>query len=411
MSQPIRVLYITHNAALGGSAGSLRYLIENLPPGSVEPYVLCPDGPAVASFRKSGINVLNIPGVSMLQSIAGVPLRGRRLADLAQTVWYMRYGGIISKTIRIVRPDIVHLNDRGTFQAAGIAFRAGIPVVMHIRCVQDRRTRWLKTLTATLTNRYVSRVITIDKSVDWSVRELKRRQVIYNPLNFSRGTRIPEIREPVPDLGKARETRVTFLSGLLPFKGIWDLLESAKILRARAEIIFQIAGTNGRPPEFHRSLTGKIAHLFGLALDLETGIKQWIAREGLQDKILMLGHVEQIETLFRNTDIVVFPSHLNGPGRSVFEAGAHGLPTIVSLEDKIEDVVEDGVTGIITPPHDPQALAKAIVKLAGDPDLRARLGRNAQRKCLVQFDPQRIGRQMLEVYQSLVSESTMRRAG
>src|SRR5688572_8064089 len=177
----LRVLYIMHNAALGGCAGSLRYLIENLPPGSVEPHVLCPDGPAVAAFRKSGINVLNIPGVSMLQSIAGVPLRGRRLAELARTVWYMRYGGIISKTIKIVQPDVVHLNERGTLQAAAIAFRAGIPVVMHARSVADRRTRWVKTLTDTLTNRYVSRVITIDKSVDWSVRELKHRQVIYNP--------------------------------------------------------------------------------------------------------------------------------------------------------------------------------------------------------------------------------------
>src|SRR5687768_17970326 len=119
----------------------------------------------------------------------------------------------------------------------------------------------------------------------------------------------------------------------------------------------------------------------------------------------MLGHVKQTEMLLKNSDMLVFPSHSNGLGRGVYEAGGYGVPAIVSLNDKIEDIVEDGVTGIITQPRDPAALADAIAKLADDPELRMRLGRNAQRKYLVQFDPQRIGRQMLEVYQSLVSES------
>ena len=88
----------------------------------------------------------------------------------------------------------------------------------------------------------------------------------------------------------------------------------------------------------------------------------------------LLGRVDQVETVLRESDVLAFPSHLNGPGRAVFEAGMHGIPAIVALKDRVEDVVEDGVTGLIVPPRDPRRLADAVLRLADDPTLRRRLG-------------------------------------
>ena len=147
-------------------------------------------------------------------------------------------------------------------------------------------------------------------------------------------------------------------------------------------------------------MVGKIAHLFGLAPDVETPVRRFVQEHDLA-QVRLLGHVATPADLLRETDILVFPSHLNGPGRSVFEAGARGIPCIVAMTDRVEDVVIDGVTGVIVPPRDSARLASAIVQLADDPELRGRLGAGARVRYLAQFDPMRIGADMLAVYQAV----------
>jgi len=404
-ARPLRVLYIMHNAAPGGAARSLLYLIESLPPGTVESYALCPNGPMVGHFEKAGVVVLHIPGVSMLLSIAGVPLRGRRLMELIRTIWLMRYGGIIRRVIRSVQPDIVHLNERGMFHAAAIARRAGVPVVMHARSVADNGTGWVRTLANRLINRYVNRVIAINESVRSSLHGVERCQVIYNPISGNKAELAARGAEPQVRSDQPKKVRVSFLAGLLPSKGVWDLLESAKILRRRDDIVFQIAGGNSRPKEFHQTMRGRLVRLFGFAPDVERAARVWIAREHLEHRAVLVGHLEQISDFLAETDILVFPSHLNGPGRSVIEAGVRGIPAIVALADKVEDIIEDGVTGLIVRERDPQALAQAIARLADDGDLRAHLGANARRKYLLQFDSDLIASQVLNVYHSVIAES------
>jgi glycosyltransferase involved in cell wall biosynthesis len=80
----------------------------------------------------------------------------------------------------------------------------------------------------------------------------------------------------------------------------------------------------------------------------------------------------------------------------------HGIPSIVALKDRVEDVVEDGVTGLIVPPRDPRTLADAVLRLADDPALRRRLGDAARQRYTGQFDPDRAARQMVAVYRELV---------
>ena len=126
-----------HTSAPGGAGRSLRYLIEHFPRGAVEATALCPPGPIVSQFLAGGVQVRPIPGVSMFHSAEGIPLRGLRLLELLRTVWHMRHGGVIRRAIAQVRPDVVHLNERGMLHAARIARRAGVPVVMHARSVAD----------------------------------------------------------------------------------------------------------------------------------------------------------------------------------------------------------------------------------------------------------------------------------
>lgn len=335
----------------------------------------------------------------MFHSIAGVPLRGWRLLELGCTLWSMRYGRWIRSAIQELRPDIVHLNERGMLQAARIAREEGVPVVLHARSVADRRQNWVRRLTIGAIRRDVARVVAIDQSVRASLDELPNVEVIYNPLHDN------ALSDSAPGISSGEAVRVTYLTGLQVFKGIGDLLEAARLLRHRSDIVFQIAGSNSRPSAFHRSLRGRILHQFGFALDIEAAARRWIATHRMEATVRMLGRVEP-SVILSATDLLVFPSHLDGPGRSVFEAGARGIPAIMSLRHRIEDVVVDGETGLIVPERDPRSLAQAILRLADDADLRRRLGRNAMIRYRRQFAPGPIAEQMLQLYRSLARQTT-----
>jgi glycosyltransferase involved in cell wall biosynthesis len=392
-SRALRVLYVLHTAAPGGAGRSLAYLIEHFPPGTVEATALCPPGPLVEQLQTIGVRVLPIPGISMFHSAEGIPLRGFRLLELLRTAWRTRHGGTIRRAIAETRPDIVHLNDRGMLHAARIARRAGVPVVLHARSVADAETRWVGRVSSRLARRHVDRVIAIDESVSRSLHGMPQVEVVYNPYPAPAESPSREAASPV--------VRVTYLTGLLTFKGIWDLLEAARLLRDRPDIEFLVAGTNSRPETFHRSLAGRLAHLFGFAPDVESAVRAWVEKHELSDTVRLLGQVNRVEDVLRRSDILVFPSHLNGPGRAVFEAGMHGIPAIVALKDVVEDVVKDGVTGLIVPPRDPRRLADAIARLADDSTLRRRMGHAARSRYATQFDPTVAAGRMLRIYREL----------
>jgi glycosyltransferase involved in cell wall biosynthesis len=71
------------------------------------------------------------------------------------------------------------------------------------------------------------------------------------------------------------------------------------------------------------------------------------------------------------------------------EAMAAGLPVVASRLSGIPELVTDGVSGLLVPPADPVALADALQRLAGDPELRARLGDAGRATVLRDFDVDR----------------------
>ena len=75
---------------------------------------------------------------------------------------------------------------------------------------------------------------------------------------------------------------------------------------------------------------------------------------------------EGIAALYRRADLLVLPSRLETWGDVLLEAMAFGLPCIGVLGEAMEEIIEDGVTGLLTPAEDVDALATAMVDLLGD---------------------------------------------
>ena len=88
---------------------------------------------------------------------------------------------------------------------------------------------------------------------------------------------------------------------------------------------------------------------------------------------------------------------------TVFEAMALGKPVVVTNVGGLPEVVEDGVTGLVVPPRDPEALADAVVVLLGDPELRARMGAAGRERFLERFTVERMTDAHLELYAELLA--------
>jgi glycosyltransferase involved in cell wall biosynthesis len=105
-----------------------------------------------------------------------------------------------------------------------------------------------------------------------------------------------------------------------------------------------------------------------------------LARDlGLEDRVVIVGQVEDVFTYLRLADVFVLPSLEEGSGSvSLLEALQAGVAIVASDCDGIPEDIVDGEDGLLVPPGDERALRDALVTLLRDPSLRSRL---ATRSC------------------------------
>lgn len=154
---------------------------------------------------------------------------------------------------------------------------------------------------------------------------------------------------------------VGFVGRLHPDKGIDTLLDAARILYNQGISLRLILVGNNE----------------GADLDLSGGI---------EDNTVVVGSVKDTRPYYAAMDVLVMPSLREGFPNVVLEAGAMGVPAIVSDGTGVIDSVIDDETGIIFPVKDAHSLAEAMKTLQDFPDIRIRLGLASQRRVEAQFD-------------------------
>jgi len=110
-----------------------------------------------------------------------------------------------------------------------------------------------------------------------------------------------------------------------------------------------------------------------------------IDRLGLAEHVTLLGRCDDVPSLLARVDGIVSASWTEGLPTSLIEAGAAGLPAVATDVGGTREVIDDGVTGLLAPAHEPRTLAAALARVVTEPDLAARLGRNAAEKTRKEF--------------------------
>jgi glycosyltransferase involved in cell wall biosynthesis len=174
-------------------------------------------------------------------------------------------------------------------------------------------------------------------------------------------------------------TWVGNLAALVPHKDHDTLLAAAVIvLLKRPRTRFLIAG---RGPE-------------------EARLIESVSRMGLYGKAVFLGHRRDSSSLLNALDVYVQSSWGEGMGSVLIEAAACGVPIAATTAGGIPEVVENGATGLLVKPRDPEALADAVLTLADDRALAKKLSDEGLRR-LPRFGLARMAADMEKIYDSL----------
>jgi glycosyltransferase involved in cell wall biosynthesis len=102
-------------------------------------------------------------------------------------------------------------------------------------------------------------------------------------------------------------------------------------------------------------------------------------------RILLTGMRRDVPRLLNAFDVFCMPSHYEGFCNSVLEALATGLPVVATRAGGLPEIVEDGTTGLLVPPRDPEALAAGIVRVLSDAELAHRLSEAGERAAQARF--------------------------
>jgi len=171
------------------------------------------------------------------------------------------------------------------------------------------------------------------------------------------GQELPGQGEPATH-GVAERPTVLCVSNLEQRKAQEYLLRAVALLREQAFSLMLVGSERAREADY-------VAKLRDMTQALD-----------LADKVCFAGRLEgkDLAAAYRQADIFVLPSLMEGYGLVLLEAMSFGLPVVASKVGGIPEIVSDGVEGILVPPRDEKALANAIAELLACPTKRREMG-------------------------------------
>jgi glycosyltransferase involved in cell wall biosynthesis len=131
-------------------------------------------------------------------------------------------------------------------------------------------------------------------------------------------------------------------------------------------------------------------------------IEDKVAALNLEKWVRLPGHQEAVAPWFSLMDAVVMASYAHeGVPQAALQAMAMGKPVVGTRVGGIPEVVIDGETGLLVPPRDPEALARALARLMADPELGRCLGARARELVLARFSLEHMAQAVEAVYDAL----------
>ena len=309
----------------------------------------------VAASGKGGVNATP-PGV-----VAEYRLAFQSLNPFDKVTAYRQLIEIVNRH----QIDIIHAHHRtGGYFAEAIFRRTGVPYLITVHDI------WHRAPFKSLHGRIFHRMIAVSGFIKRGLTEKfgvasEQVRVIHNGVDPAQiekasGEEAAQFREK---FGVGGEVVFSLVARITKSKGHYDVIEALKLLPRELNLKCLIVGE------------GKDKHK----------LQALVARYGLDEKVVFCGYQANIPALMKASDVILLPSHREPFGLILLEGMFSGKPLLVSSSGGIPEIVTNDREGIVFPARDVAALAKAIVLLVEDPELRRRLGEEATRTAYRRF--------------------------
>lgn len=364
--------------------------------------------------RGVDVHALSSPDEALLEAVGareGIPVHP---VEMPRRISPLRDLAAVWRTVRVlrrVRPQIVHAHTpKGGLLGTIAAWLTRAPVrIYHIHglpfitAAGHRRTllRWTEKIACALAHQ----VLCVSDSVrDVAVEEglcppHRIKVLLGGSINgvdalgrFDPAVQGPDSRAAERQrLGIPEEAVVLgFVGRVVREKGIGELVEAWTSIR-------------DTDPRLHLVVAGPIQPQD----PVPEAVMDTLRRD---PRIRLTGPVDPAP-LFAAMDVLVLPTYREGFPNVPLEAAAMGLPVVSTQVPGCVDAVQDGVTGLLVPAQDADALASAIQRYLGDPDLREAHGRAGRERVLRDFRREAIWEALYDEYLRLMSESGIQHSG
>jgi glycosyltransferase involved in cell wall biosynthesis len=240
--------------------------------------------------------------------------------------------------------------------------------------------------------RYTCRIITVSEALrqELIAREgLKPEHVVtvYNGINPEE-FQVAEPREALRRrLGLPVEAPlVGTVTRLVPQKGLCYLIEAAALFPPEERPVFVVVGDG----------------------PLRAELRELADKSGVSSRFVLAGVRRDVPLILGALDLLVLPSVTEGLGLILLEAMAASLPVVATAVGGVPEVVLDGETGVLVPPGDPAALARAIADLLRVPERARRLGAAGRERVARLFTVERMVGQISALYQEALAGAGFR---
>ncbi len=366
------------------------------------------DGLTELGHRTRVLSNDNLPAISR----AGHELDVRRPGTffngmpLAFEVWQnLRFTVELWRATRRDRPDLIYQrHSRNSWAGVAVSRLTGIPLLLEWNGSEVWATRhwapvsgwsWIVSVFERVNRRGADRIVVVSRALaDALISEgVAADRVVVNPngvdpTRFHPGAGGEAIRERY---GFGERVVIGFVGSFNYYQGTELLMHAAPAVCRAADACFLMVG-------------------YGETL---SAARSAADAGGVADRVVFTDRVpvDDVPAYVDASDITVAPMVPNPDGSDffnspvkLFEYMAAGKAIVASRLGQIEEIIDDGVTGLLVEPDSPEALAGAIVRLAGDPELRERLGREALSSAVANHTWRRNAARVLETYDEVVRE-------
>lgn len=364
------IFFYTDSRELGGAENALLMLIESIARERWQPTLLLNAAPSADPLAELG---------------AGLGARVMRIAPLPLGLGGARRVPRLARLLRRESPDLFHAHLSAPLAAKwglSAAVLARVPTVATVQLVPsfepDRAARLQLRALAAGVDRYIA--VSADIARELSTRfhwPAGKIQVVRNAVDVERFQQ-PRSERLRAELSGGRELPIVLTCARLDdSKGHQFLFRAAAAI---PDALFALAGEG----------------------PLRAQLEAEAAALGLGDRVVFLGRRNDVPDLLASCDVFVLPSLYEGTSLAVLEAMAAGCPVVSSAIGGTDELIEDGVSGLLVAPGDAAALAAAIARLLGDPELRASMATRARRHAQADFTREEMARRVEGVYAEVV---------